>query len=105
MPFSKSFKSFALALLNMLLAKLEATMKFVPTVFPSLFFFVHATIEIHSAGPNLHEVLDDLDVSFPHSSNIKGMRALVHYHVRGTVTFASLSSFQSGTETIGLVGD
>lgn len=58
-------------------------MKFLPTVFPSLFFFVHATLEIHAAGQNLHNTLDHLDRMFPGSSTVKGMRALVHYHVRG----------------------
>lgn len=66
--------------------QLEVMMDFLPPVFPSLFFYVHATLEIHAAGQNLHDTLDDLDVIFPGSSTIKGMRAMVHYHVRGRFT-------------------
>ena len=58
-------------------------MKFLPPLFPSLFFYVHTNLEIHAAGDNLHETLDDLEQIFPTSSTITGMRALVHYHVRG----------------------
>lgn len=64
--------------------QLEATMQFIPPVFPSLFFYVHATLEIHAAGESLHETLDELGEMFPRSSTVTGLRALVHYHVRGT---------------------
>ncbi|KDE09842.1 hypothetical protein MVLG_00240 [Microbotryum lychnidis-dioicae p1A1 Lamole] len=62
--------------------ELEATLHFLPTETPLLFFFVHATLEIHAAGENLHEVLNDLDKIFPGASLIEGMRGLIHYHVR-----------------------
>ncbi|SCV73471.1 BQ2448_7397 [Microbotryum intermedium] len=62
--------------------ELEATLHFLPKETPFLFFFVHATLEIHAAGENLHEVLNDLDKIFPGASLIEGMRGLIHYHVR-----------------------
>lgn len=58
-------------------------MSFIPTTFPAMFFYVHATLEIHAAGDGLHETLDDLNKIFPESSTVKGLRALVHYHIRG----------------------
>ncbi|ORY50685.1 hypothetical protein BCR35DRAFT_327247 [Leucosporidium creatinivorum] len=74
--------------------ELEATLKFLPQVPTFLFFFVHATLEIHAAGDNLHSVLDNLEAIFPGSSTIAGMRGLVHYHVRefdeATAFFTSL---------------
>ncbi|GAA5887104.1 hypothetical protein JCM5296_001595 [Sporobolomyces johnsonii] len=93
--------------------ELEATLPFLPACYPLLFFFVHATLEIHSAGDNLHDVLDELEKVFPGShdleagvvgeegeedargcSVVRGMRALVHYHVRefdeSTALFTSL---------------
>ncbi|GAA5934710.1 hypothetical protein JCM1841_001784 [Sporobolomyces salmonicolor] len=92
--------------------QLEATLPFLPACYPLLFFFVHATLEIHSAGDNLHDVLDELEQVFPGShdpeagvvgeeggeaggcSVVRGMRALVHYHVRefdeSTALFTSL---------------
>ncbi|SCV72885.1 BQ2448_31 [Microbotryum intermedium] len=45
--------------------ELEATCISLPKETPFLFFFVHATLEIHAAGENLHEVLNDLDKIFP----------------------------------------
>jgi anaphase-promoting complex subunit 8 len=89
---------------------LEATIPFLPQCYPLLFFYVHCTLEIHSAGEKLHSVLDDLEQVFPGPeptgeeeeeegyedigmggtdeegggcSIIKGLRALVYYHVRG----------------------
>ncbi|GAA5879899.1 hypothetical protein JCM1840_000390 [Sporobolomyces johnsonii] len=92
--------------------ELEATLPFLPACYPLLFFFVHATLEIHSAGDNLYDVLDELEKVFPGShdleagvvgeeredargcSVVRGMRALVHYHVRefdeSTALFTSL---------------
>lgn len=74
-------------------------MPFLPECYPLLFFYVHCTLEIHSAGDKLHSILDDLEQVFPGSSRqdlesaddedeggcsiIKGLRALVYYHVRG----------------------
>lgn len=48
-----------------------------------MFFFVHATLEIHAAGESLHDVLADLEEVFPNALCLKGWRGLVHYHVRG----------------------
>ncbi|GAA5991040.1 hypothetical protein JCM11641_006599 [Rhodosporidiobolus odoratus] len=62
--------------------ELEATLPFLPSSHALLFFFVHATLEIHAAGDVLHEVLDDLEDTFGACSTVVGMRALVHYHVR-----------------------
>ncbi|GAA5915775.1 anaphase promoting complex subunit CDC23 [Sporobolomyces salmoneus] len=84
--------------------ELEATIPFLPECYPLLFFYVHCTLEIHSAGEKLHSVLDDLEEVFsgPTASDdvdeafddreaeaeeggcsvIKGLRALVYYHVR-----------------------
>ncbi|GAA6017803.1 hypothetical protein JCM11491_004625 [Sporobolomyces phaffii] len=81
--------------------ELEATMPFLPECYPLLFFYVHCTLEIHSAGEKLHSVLDDLELVFSGPSPaaqygddededdaeggcsiIKGLRALVYYHVR-----------------------
>ncbi|GJN93627.1 hypothetical protein Rhopal_006684-T1 [Rhodotorula paludigena] len=63
--------------------ELEATLPFLPRCYPLLLFYVHATLEIHSAGDALHDVLDELEGVFgTQCSVITGMRALVHYHVR-----------------------
>ncbi|GAA5853861.1 hypothetical protein JCM8547_007477 [Rhodosporidiobolus lusitaniae] len=74
--------------------ELEATLPFLPPSYPLLFFYVHATLEIHAAGDVLHDVLDDLESVFGDCSTVKGMRALVHYHVRefeeSTDLFSSL---------------
>lgn len=48
-----------------------------------VFFFVHATLEIHAAGDSLHDILSDLEEIFPDALCIKGWKGLVHYHVRG----------------------
>jgi hypothetical protein len=68
----------------------EAISRYIPPVFVSLFFSVHATLEIHAAGEGLHETLDVLEETlFPNSPTIRGLRGLIYYHVRGT----SLPSF------------
>lgn len=100
---------------HLVLIQLEATMPFLPDCYPLLFFYVHCTLEIHSAGEKLHSILDELESVFPGSSIqsqhaqedgedfhlreardgeadeggcsiIKGLRALVYYHIRGTPT-------------------
>ncbi|GAA6050389.1 hypothetical protein JCM3770_004013 [Rhodotorula araucariae] len=75
--------------------ELEATLAFLPQCYPLLFFYVHATLEIHAAGDVLHDVLDELEGVFgAECSAVTGMRALVHYHVRefdeATALFTSL---------------
>ncbi|GAA5881458.1 hypothetical protein JCM16303_005661 [Sporobolomyces ruberrimus] len=87
--------------------ELEATLPFLPECYPLLFFYVHCTLEIHSAGEKLHSVLDDLERVFPGPASsplddieedpqsldadtgnskgcsiVNGLRALVYYHVR-----------------------
>lgn len=65
-------------------AQLEALLPHLPSdKIPYLFFFVHATLEIHAAGESLHDVLNDLEEVFPGALCLKGWRGLVHYHVRG----------------------
>lgn len=80
--------------------QLEATIKFLPPLIPTLFFFVHATLEIHAAADSLHESLDDLDKVFPDCPAIKGLRGLIHYHVRGASFFPVVwrKELMSGTE-------
>lgn len=104
-------------------------MPFLPECYPLLFFYVHCTLEIHSAGEKLHSILDELETVFPGSiarhqqgedgddlnlrdardgeeneggcSIIKGLRALVYYHVRGTRAILTLiidELFRSLTE-------
>jgi len=64
--------------------QLEATLPFLPQCYALLLFYVHATLEIHAAGDALHAVLDELEGVFgAECSVITGLRALVHYHVRG----------------------
>ncbi|BGP19250.1 hypothetical protein JCM10213_007015 [Rhodosporidiobolus nylandii] len=74
--------------------ELEATLTFLPQSYLFLFFYVHATLEIHAAGDVLHDVLDELEGVFGACSTVTGMRALVHYHVRefdeSTALFTSL---------------
>lgn len=75
---------FAGILLNeMVVAQLEATLAHIPLIPTALFFFVHATLEIHAAEAGLHDTLDELELIFPGCATIKGMRGLIHYHVRG----------------------
>ena len=106
-------------------AQLEATIPFLPECYPLLFFYVHCTLEIHSAGEKLHSVLDDLENVFPGPtlspssddqdedydkggfgdesgagrasgcSIIRGLRALVHYHVRGATPVSHVDSLIS----------
>ena len=71
------------------IVKLEALIPHLPSdKIPFMFFFVHATLEIHAAGESLHEVLGDLEEVFPNALCIKGWRGLVHYHVRGEDDFS-----------------
>ncbi|KAM0791842.1 hypothetical protein ACM66B_004099 [Microbotryomycetes sp. NB124-2] len=62
--------------------ELELVVQHLPDTVPFRFFFVHATLEIHAAGDNLHEVVNELERLFPESSVLQGLRALIHYHVR-----------------------
>ncbi|GAA5910236.1 hypothetical protein JCM6882_001782 [Rhodosporidiobolus microsporus] len=79
--------------------ELDATIPFLPASYPLLFFYIHASLEIHTANDALHDVLDELESVFPGRngegcSTVTGMRALVHYHVRefdeATALFTSL---------------
>ncbi|BGP50870.1 Anaphase-promoting complex subunit 8 [Rhodotorula kratochvilovae] len=77
--------------------ELDATLPFLPSCYPLLFFYVHATLEIHAAGDVLHDVLDELEGVFgSECSAVTGMRALVHYHVRefdeATALFTTLQT-------------
>lgn len=65
-----------------LLAQLDTTIKFLHPTFPTLFFYVHTTLEIHTASDHLHDTLDQLGSLFPACSLIAGMRGLLHYHLR-----------------------
>ncbi|KAM0747566.1 TPR-like protein [Meredithblackwellia eburnea MCA 4105] len=62
--------------------ELAGALSFLPKSFATLFFFVHATLEIHSATASLHQSLDRLSKLFGECPTIKGMRALIHYHIR-----------------------
>ncbi|GAA6010860.1 hypothetical protein JCM10207_003963 [Rhodosporidiobolus poonsookiae] len=76
--------------------ELSATLPFLPPTYPLLFFYVHASLELHSAGDALHDVLDELEGVFGPCSVVKGLRALVYYHVRdfddSSSLFASLQT-------------
>lgn len=67
-------------------AQLDSVMKFLPPAFTSSFFYVHTTLEIHAANPSLQPTLDRLADLFGECSVIKGLRALIHYHIRGQST-------------------
>ncbi|GAA5929722.1 anaphase promoting complex subunit CDC23 [Sporobolomyces koalae] len=60
--------------------ELEATMPFLPEGYPLMFFYVHCTLELHSAGDKLHAVLDDLEQVFPGSSTTSNQAAADEYH-------------------------
>ncbi|KAK4048976.1 Anaphase-promoting complex subunit 8 [Microbotryomycetes sp. JL221] len=62
--------------------ELDTVIKHLEDGVPFRLFFVHATLEIHAAGDNLHEVVVELEQTFPGSSMLQGLRALIHYHVR-----------------------
>ncbi|KAK4046940.1 Anaphase-promoting complex subunit 8 [Microbotryomycetes sp. JL201] len=62
--------------------ELETVIQHLPDTIPFRFFFVHATLEIHAAGDNLHDVVNELGRVFHDCSMLNGMRALIHYHVR-----------------------
>ncbi|KAK4694200.1 anaphase-promoting complex subunit 8, partial [Phenoliferia sp. Uapishka_3] len=62
--------------------ELEGIIPFLPQVFTSSFFYVHTTLEMHAANPSLQMMLDRLADLFGECSTIKGLRALIHYHIR-----------------------
>ncbi|KAL8280147.1 hypothetical protein RQP46_007477 [Phenoliferia psychrophenolica] len=62
--------------------ELDSVMKYLPHVFTSSFFYVHTILEIHAANPALQPTLDRLAELFGECSVIKGLRALIHYHIR-----------------------
>ncbi|GAA5985287.1 hypothetical protein JCM10908_002605 [Rhodotorula pacifica] len=75
--------------------ELEATLPFLPSGYPLLFFYVHCSLEIHAANDVLLEIVDELEEVFGREcSTVTGMRALVHYHMRdfddATAVFAKL---------------
>ena len=64
--------------------QLEATMPFLPSGYPLLFFYVHCSLEIHAANHVLLDIVDELEQVFGREcAPVTGMRALVHYHMRG----------------------
>lgn len=66
------------------LSQLEATMPFLPSCYPLLFFYVHCSLEIHAANDVLLDIVDELEQVFGREcAPVTGMRALVHYHMRG----------------------
>ncbi|BGP34605.1 Anaphase-promoting complex subunit 8 [Rhodotorula toruloides] len=75
--------------------ELEATLPFLPPTIPLLFFYIHCTFEIHAAGDDLHDVIDELEGVFePESLVVRGLRASVYYHLRefedATLLFTAL---------------
>ncbi|GAA5971241.1 hypothetical protein JCM8115_005814 [Rhodotorula mucilaginosa] len=63
--------------------ELEATMPFLPSGYPLLFFYVHCSLEIHAANDVLLDIVDELEQVFGREcAPVTGMRALVHYHMR-----------------------
>lgn len=64
-------------------------MKHLPVGLPSVFFYLHATLEVHSAGDELHDILREVEEYFPGASFLDGLRGLIHYHVRGQYTAAT----------------
>ena len=67
-------------------------MGFLPGSVPLLFFYVHANLEIHATGPELYEILDELEVIFPNCSTVASMRGQVYYHIRGSSHLVTYSS-------------
>lgn len=51
---------------------------------------MHASLEIHAGGEGLQEALNELEEIFPECATISGMRGLIHYHVRGELSFFSV---------------
>ncbi|GAA5878407.1 hypothetical protein JCM3774_002827 [Rhodotorula dairenensis] len=75
--------------------ELEATLPFLPSGYPLLFFYVHCSLEIHAANDVLLDIVDELEQVFGREcSAVTGLRALVHYHMRdfddATAVFAKL---------------
>ncbi|KAI5478692.1 hypothetical protein MNV49_004719 [Pseudohyphozyma bogoriensis] len=62
--------------------ELGILMKYLPNVLPTTFFYIHAVVEIHSATEALHKTLDELKALLGDCSIVKGLRGLLHYHIR-----------------------
>lgn len=57
-----------------------------PDSFMTRFFHIHATLEVHRASDDLRDSIAELEQMFPGSVHLRAQRALVEYHMRGTLT-------------------
>lgn len=73
-------------------------MPFLPSCYPLLFFYVHCSLEIHAANDVLLDIVDELEQVFGREcAPVTGMRALVHYHMRGMAFDLTFSASKNRT--------